>query len=356
MTPLAADAAGTGPSRQEGVVVNTAILGTGSYLPERILTSAELGRRLGVGEQWILDKTRVAERRVAAPEEATSDLATQAGERALTEAGLAATDVDLLIVATSTPDQPIPATACAVQANLGAMRAAAFDVDSVCTGFVHALVIAHALLNLDSVPATALVIGADTYSRVLNYADRRTCVLFGDGAGAVVLGNRADGSGLLSSALGSDGRTADYVTIPGGGSRRPASRETLSSGAHYFAMRGREVRELAARVLPDLVVDLAKAAQLEVCDVDLLVPHQANGTMLEDLASTLALRPDQMHLTLQRYGNTGAASVPITLDDAVRAGRLSDGDVLLMAAFGGGMSWGGAVWRWSGARRPGCPW
>jgi 3-oxoacyl-[acyl-carrier-protein] synthase-3 len=336
--------------------VNTAILGTGSYLPEQVLTSAELGRRLGVGEQWILDKTRIAERRVAAPDEATSDLATRAAERALADAGLAATDIDLLIVATSTPDQPIPATACAVQANLGAMRAAAFDVDSVCTGFVHALVTAHALLSLDTVPGTALVIGADTYSRVLNYADRRTCVLFGDGAGAVVLGNRATGGGLLSSTLGSDGRMADFVTIPGGGSRRPADHETVSAGAHYFAMRGREVRELAARILPDLVVDLAKAAQLEVCDVDLIVPHQANGTMLEDLADTLALRPDQMHLTVERYGNTGAASVPITLDDAVRAGRLSDDDVLLMVAFGGGMSWGGVTWRWSGARRAGRPW
>jgi 3-oxoacyl-[acyl-carrier-protein] synthase-3 len=336
--------------------VNTAILGTGSYLPEQILTSAELGRRLGVGEQWILDKTHVAERRVAAPDEATSDLATRAGERALAEAGLDATDINLLIVATSTPDQPIPATACAVQANLGAMRAAAFDVDSVCTGFVHALVTAHALLNLDAIAGTALVIGADTYSRVLNYDDRRTCVLFGDGAGAVVLGKRADGRGLLSSTLGSDGRTADFVTIPGGGSRRPASRETLEAGAHYFAMRGREVRELAAQVLPDLVVDLAKAAQLEVCDIDLIVPHQANGVMLEELANTLALRPDQMHLTVERYGNTGAASVPITLDDAVRAGRLADDDVLLMVAFGGGMSWGGTAWRWSGGRRAGRQW
>ncbi|WP_329055034.1 ketoacyl-ACP synthase III [Amycolatopsis sp. NBC_01488] len=336
--------------------MNTAILGTGSYLPDEILTSAELGSRLGLGQQWIFDKTRIAERRVAAPDQATSDLATLAAERALAAAGLTANDLDLIIVATSTPDQPIPATAVAVQANLGAVRAAAFDIDSVCSGFVYALVTAHALLDLDPSPGTALVIGADTYSRVLDYTDRRTCVLFGDGAGAVVLGKRANGRGLLSSTLGSDGTTADYVTIPGGGSRRPVSKETLTAGEHFFAMRGRQVRDLAARVLPDLVVDVAKAAELEVSEIDLIVPHQANGVMLEDLADTLDLRPDQMHLTVGRYGNTGAASVPITLDDAVRGGRLFDDDVLMMVAFGGGMSWGGAAWRWTRPRKPGEAW
>ncbi len=333
--------------------MNTAILGTGSYLPDAVLTSAELGRRLGLGEQWIYDRTAIAERRVAAPEEATSDLATRAAERALEAAGLGAVDLDLVIVATSTPDQPMPATACAVQANIGAVRAAAFDVDSVCSGFVYALVTAHALLDMDPVPRNALVIGADTYSRILDYQDRRTCVLFGDGAGAVVLGKRGNGRGLLSSALGSDGTTADFVKIPGGGSRRPVSEETLAAGEHYFAMRGRDVRELAARVLPDLVIDVAKAAELEVSDVDLIVPHQANGMMLKDLAATLNLRPGQMHMTVERYGNTGAASVPITLDDAVRSGRLFDDDVVLLVAFGGGMSWGGAALRWIRPRKPG---
>ncbi|MFE0021969.1 3-oxoacyl-ACP synthase III family protein [Amycolatopsis sp. NPDC059021] len=330
--------------------MNTAILGTGSYLPETVLTSETLGKRLGVGEQWIFDKTLIAERRVAAPDEATSDLASAAAHRALHAAGIAATDLDLIIVATSTPDQPMPATACAVQAQLGAVRAAAFDVDSVCSGFVYALVTAHAMLTADPGPRTALVIGADIYSRILDYSDRRTCVLFGDGAGAVVLGKSGTGRGLLASTLGSDGTLVDMVGIPAGGSRRPASAETLATGQHHFAMNGRGVRDFAARVVPELVADVVKAAELDIADVDLLVPHQANGTILHELADTIGLRPEQMHLTIERYGNTGAASVPITLDDAVRTGKVFAGDVVLLIAFGGGMSWGGAALRWAGPR------
>ncbi|QFU91731.1 3-oxoacyl-ACP synthase III family protein [Amycolatopsis sp. YIM 10] len=333
--------------------MTTAILGTGSYLPETVLTSAELGKRLGVGEQWIYDKTRITERRVAAPEEATSDLATRAAQSALEAAGLTAADVDLLIVATSTPDQPIPATACAVQANLGAVRAAAFDVDSVCTGFIYALVTAHAMITADPLPRNALVIGADTYSRILNYRDRHTCVLFGDGAGAVVLGKRGNGRGWLASTLSSDGTQAELVRIPDGGSRRPITAQSIAEGQHYFTMYGRQVRELAARVLPDLMADVAKSADLTLPEIDLIVPHQANGMMLKDLAEALDLRPGQMHLTVGRYGNTGAASVPITLDDAVRAGRVEEDDAVLLVAFGGGMSWGGAALRWAPRRRAG---
>jgi 3-oxoacyl-(acyl-carrier-protein) synthase III len=324
--------------------MSTAVLGTGSYLPDDVLTSAELGKRLGVGEQWILDKTRIAQRRIAAPGEATSDLAARAAERALSAAGVGAADVDLVVVATSTPDQPMPATACAVQSKIGAVRAAAFDVDAVCTGFVYGLVVAHGLLSVDPVASTALVIGADIYSRILDYGDKRTCVLFGDGAGAVVLGKGTDG--LLASTLGSDGTLADLVRVPGGGSRRPTSARTLASGLHYFAMRGREVREHAAHVLPKVVRDVCKAAELELADVDLIVPHQANGTMLAHLGETLALRPGQLHLTVSRYGNTGAASVPVTLDDAVRAGRVREGDSVVLVAYGGGMTWGGAALRW----------
>jgi acetoacetyl-CoA synthase len=324
--------------------MNTAILGTGSYLPEEVRTSAELGARLGVGEQWILDKTRIEQRRVAAPDEVTSDLAAKAAERALWAAGISAADVDVLIVATSTPDQPMPATACAVQSKIGAVRAAAFDVDAVCTGFVYGLVIAHGLLSADPGARHALVIGADIYSRILDYGDKRTCVLFGDGAGAVVLGKGAEG--LLASTLGSDGTLTDLVQVPGGGSRRPASRETVAAGQHYFAMRGREVRDHAAYVLPKVVADVCKAASLELADVDLIVPHQANGTMLAHLGDTLGLRPGQMHLTVSRYGNTGAASVPVTLDDAVRTGHVTEGDSVLLVAYGGGMTWGGTAHRW----------
>lgn len=327
--------------------MTTAILGTGSYLPDNVLTSAELGDRLGVGEQWIVEKTHISERRVASPDEATSDLAAHAAHRALHEAGLHAADIDLLLVATSTPDQPIPATACAVQAKIGAVRAAAFDVDSVCSGFVYALVTAHALLSADPRPQTALVIGADIYSRILNYQDRRTCVLFGDGAGAVVLSKHSNGRGLLASTLSSDGTLADIVKIPAGGSRIPASAESVADGQHYFAMDGRQVRDFAARVVPDLITDVVKSADLSLADVDLIVPHQANGTMLRSIADTLDLRPGQMHMTIERYGNTGAASVPITLDDAVRNGLVHTDDTVLLVAFGGGMSSGAAAMRWA---------
>ena len=328
-----------------------AILGTGSYVPESVLTSAELGARLGVGEQWIIDKTRIRERRVAAADQATSDLAVPAARNALAAAGVAAEDVDIVLVATSTPDQPMPATACAVQAGIGAVRAAAFDLDAVCSGFLYALVTARGLLAMDDEARTALVIGADTYSRILDYDDRRTSVLFGDGAGAVVLGKTASDDSLLSTVLGSDGTKNHLVQIPAGGSRQPASEATLAAGEHYFAMRGREVRDLAGQVLPDVVRRVVKEAGLDLADVDLLVPHQANGVMLEDLADALGLRSDQLHLTVDRLGNTGAASVPITLDDAVRSGRIRENDVVVLVAFGGGMTWGGAACRWTGGVR-----
>jgi acetoacetyl-CoA synthase len=331
--------------------MSTTIVGTGSYLPSAVLTSDELGARLGVDGNWIMGKTGIRERRVAAPDEATSDLATHAAQRALDDAGIPADDIDLIVLATSTPDQPMPASACLVQAKLGAAHAAAFDVDAVCTGFVYALVTAHSLLMSDPARRTALVIGADTYSRVLDYTDRPTAVLFGDGAGAVVLA-KTDGEGLLATVLASDGTMADLVQIPAGGSRAPTSTATLRSGGHYFTRQGGEVRRLAGKVLPQLVTDLLAAANLELSDVDLIVPHQANGVMLAEWANSLRLPPGAMHLTVERYGNTGAGSVPITLDDAVRQGRVPDLATMLLVAFGGGMTWGGVALRWDARVRP----
>ncbi|PRX50094.1 3-oxoacyl-[acyl-carrier-protein] synthase III [Prauserella shujinwangii] len=323
------------------------ILGTGSYLPPAVLSSIELGERLGVGEEWIVRRTKIRERRVAGPDEATSDLAARAAEFALASAGLCPLDIDLIVVATSTPDQPIPATASMVQAQLGAFQAAAYDVDAVCTGFLYALVSTHALLQARPTPARALVIGADIYSRILDYDDRRTCVLFGDGAGAVVLGPVNPGSGLLSSVLASDGTMADYVQIPAGGSRTPTSVTTVKSRQHYFTMRGREVRELATKVLPRTADEVSAAIGVNVTDIDLLVPHQANGVLLDELSQALDMDGERMHRTVERYGNTGAASVPITLDEAVRHGKLHSDDLVLLLAIGGGMTWGGVALRWS---------
>ncbi len=327
--------------------MNTAVVGTGSYLPEKILTSAELGERLGVGEDWILRKTGIEERRIAARDEITSDLAAKAAEKALRHADMSAEDVDIIVLATATKDQPIPATASVVQAKIGASRSAAFDIDAACTGFLYAMVVAHSMLVADPGCRNALVIGAELYSRFLDYEDRRTCVLLGDGAGAVVLSKTPDGSGLLSSKLASEGTQADLVEICAGGSRRPASQETVDSKGHFLTMRGREVRRLAAKVIPDLINDLLAAAQLDISDIRLVVPHQANGIMLAEWAAAMNMTPGQMHVTSRRFGNTGAASVPITLDDGVRSGHIKYDDSVLLIAFGGGMTWGGLTFRWT---------
>ncbi|TNC19271.1 3-oxoacyl-ACP synthase III family protein [Amycolatopsis alkalitolerans] len=329
--------------------MNTAIVGTGSYLPAHVLTSVELGERLGVGERWITDKTLIRERRVAAPDEATSDLATRAAQAALSAAGAQPLELDLIVLATSTPDRPIPAAACTVQANLGASHAVAFDVDAVCTGFIYALSVARAMLLEDRQADTAVVIGADTYSRILDYTDRSTAALFGDGAGALVL-RKCGHDGLFSTVLGTDGTLADLVQMPAGGSRTPPSADTVECGQHYFAMRGREVRALTAKVVPQLMADLLERARLDLAQVDALVPHQANGIMLRDWASELGLRPGIMHTTVEHYGNTGAASVPITLDHAVRGGSIHGGDTVVMVALGGGVTWGGTAVTWVSPR------
>lgn len=327
--------------------MNTAIVGTGSYLPDKVLTSAELGESLGVGEQWILDKTGIKERRVAAPEQISSDLGALAARRALDSAGISATDVDFLIVATSTPDQPVPATACFVQDKIGATRAAAFDVMAGCTGSLHAISVARALLMADPECTTALIVGIGLYSRFLDYSDRKTCVLFGDGSGALVLRKTTDGTGILTVRLNSDGRLADVAQIPGGGSRYPASVQTVQEGKHYATIQGGDIRRLVNKLLPDLVDDMLQSSGWAWSDVDIVVPHQANGAMLDEWVEILGIRPDLMHRTVGSYGNTGAASIPITLDDAVRSGRLTSGDNVLLLGVGAGVTWGGLTLQWA---------
>ncbi|WP_250282035.1 MULTISPECIES: 3-oxoacyl-ACP synthase III family protein [unclassified Frankia] len=322
------------------------VLGTGSYLPEAARDNDEIARRYGVDNNWIIRKTGIAERRIAAPTEATSDLATAAGQRALEAAGVDAADLDLVVVATSSPDQPQPATACIVQANLGASHAAAFDMNAVCTGFVYATAAVAAMMRGTPGMHRALVIGADTYSRILNDQDRSTSVLFGDGAGAVVLGPVPSGYGVLASDLNADGRLADLVTVPAGGSRQPVSPEALASRKHLFHMNGREVRQFVWQVVPAAVLAILAATDTTVADLDLVVPHQANGVLVRDCLASLDFDEDRVHYTVDRYGNTGAASVAVTLDDAVRAGRLDDGSTVLLLGFGGGMTWGSVLLRW----------
>jgi 3-oxoacyl-(acyl-carrier-protein) synthase III len=328
------------------------VLGTGSYVPNRILRNDELAVMVDKTANWIEERTGVLERRVASPEEATSDLAVAAARQALNASGVSASDIGLIVVGTSTPDQPIPSTACTVQAKLGIRRTVAMDIEAVCSGFVYALGIARAMLATEEHLRYALVIGADIYSRILDYRDPKTAVLFGDGAGAVVLGRTDLPDGIRHMRLNADGGRADLVRIPAGGSARPASAGTVTEGLHYFQMQGREVRAFVHEMFAEMMADALDRSRLHVSEIDLVVPHQANMRLLEECAKENSLLPEQLFLCGARYGNTGAASVPLALDRAVRGNCIRGGDHVLLVALGGGMTWGWVLMRWCGHPQP----
>ncbi|MFO7741617.1 MAG: beta-ketoacyl-ACP synthase III [Anaerolineae bacterium] len=326
------------------------VVGWGKYVPEQVLTNDDLSRIVDTSDGWIRTRTGIAERRIAEDGETTSTMATKAAWQALEAAGLKPAEVDLIIVATATPDRAFPATACLVQDALGATNAAAFDLSAGCTGFVYALAVATDILAAHDGSgdiATALVIGSETLSRITDWGDRTTCVLFGDGAGAVVL--RADDSpgGVLSTFLGADGSGADLLYLPAGGSEEPASHRTVSEGHHYLRMRGREVFRFAVRAMPDAAQRVLEAAGLTPADVDLLVPHQANQRILEAAGRALDLAAERMYSNLERYGNTSAASIPIALCEAVEEGRIQRDDLVVCVGFGAGLTWGATALRWS---------
>lgn len=322
------------------------ILGTGAYLPERVVSNAEVAVAAGVDDAWIVGKTEIRSRRWAAEGEATSDLATQAARAALESAGITAGALSVIVVATSTPDRPQPPTAAYVQRNLGAVGAAALDVNSVCSGEVFALSAAEGLLSRRG--GHALVIGADLYSRILNPADRRTAVLFGDGAGAMVLGPSVSRTGprIRHLDLYSFGEFAGLIEVPGGGSRLPLDEQALAEGKQYFTMDGRGVRRFVADHLPRLTKQFLYEAGVVPNDIRHFIPHQANGVMLDALFAELALPNATMHWTLKEYANTGASSIPITLDAARRNGAFRAGDLILLTGFGGGMAAGFALVEW----------
>jgi acetoacetyl-CoA synthase len=322
------------------------ILGTGSYLPERVVTNADLAAMVpGADAEWVSRKTLIGARRFAAPGEATSDLAAKAATAALDRAGLTAAEIDYLIVSTSTGDVPQPPTASLVQNLIGAHRAAGFDINVVCAGFVFALSMAQGLIALRP-DAKVLVIAADVYSRILDFGDRRTAVLFGDGAGAAVVGSVPEGFGIIDTELVTRGDAAGLIHVDAGGSRLPASAETVANGDHFFKMNGRGVRDFVADHVPPVLADLLDRAGLHAKDIDHFVPHQANGVMLKELVDLAGLDGAHTHLTLDRYGNVGSASVPVALDEAARSGAMHPGDLVLLAGFGGGMSVGATVLRW----------
>jgi 3-oxoacyl-[acyl-carrier-protein] synthase-3 len=320
------------------------IIGTGSYAPARILTNEDLERMVATSDEWIRERTGIRERRIAAAGEACSDLAVQAGRRALAAAGLAATDLDLILVATCTGDYPLPATACLVQHQLGATKAAACDLSAACCGFVYALSVADAYVK--SGMRHVLVIGSEVMSALTDWTDRNTCVLFGDGAGAVVVGASGGERGILSTHLGSDGTLCELIMVPGGGSRTPPSEKVLTERLQYIKMKGNETFKVAVRTLEEIARAALSANDLRVEDVDLYVPHQANLRILKAVIERLGLPVEKVLLNLDRYGNTSAASIPIALDEAVREGRIKDGSLVMLGAFGAGLTWASAVIRW----------
>lgn len=321
------------------------IIGTGSYLPEKILTNFDLEKMVETNHDWIVARTGIEERRIAADGEATSDLATKAAERALKAAGIKAEDLDLIVMGTITGDFPWPATACIVQNNLGAKNAYAFDLSAACSGFVYALGTASDFLVAGR-GKKALVIGAETLSRIIDWTDRNTCVLFGDGAGAVVLEAQEGDSGVLSTHMHSDGSYLDLLYQPGFGSRQPASAQGVEEKACTLRMQGNEVFKVAVRSLTEVSQEALEANQCTSKDVDLFIPHQANRRILEATAKRLKLGENQTFINVHKYGNTSGATIPVGMDEAFRGGQLKSGDLVLLAAFGGGFTWGSALIRW----------
>lgn len=316
-------------------------LGSGAYLPERVVTNAELAERVDTTDEWIRARTGIQQRHVAATGEKTSDLAIQAATRALDDAGVDAGEVDLIVLATATPDHTFPSTATTVQAEIGMTRGAAFDVQAVCSGFIFALATADNFVRAGQAE-TVLVIGAETFSRILDWEDRGTCVLFGDGAGAMVLrageSDGADGQGVLSTHLHSDGRHKDMLYVDGG----PSTTQTVG----YLRMQGREVFKHAVVNLSNVVLEALEANDLGPEAIDWLVPHQANQRIISGAAKKLKMSEDKVVTTVARHANTSAASVPLALDEAVKDGRIKRGDLLLLEAMGGGFTWGASLLRW----------
>ncbi|MGW6503249.1 3-oxoacyl-ACP synthase III family protein [Nonomuraea angiospora] len=323
------------------------ILGTGSYLPTREVSNKEVAEWCGITAEWIEERTEIRTRRYAAPDEATSDLAARAAVQALQAAGLTAGQLDYLIVSTSTGDSPQPPTAFLVQDAIGASAAACFDINVVCSGFVFGLEVAHRLLA-GRTDGYAMVIGADVYSRVLNYADHRSAILLGDGAGAAVIGPVSAGYGLLGSELSSMGQAHHLIRIDAGGSRNPTTAQTLAEGGHYFRMDGRAVRDFVMDNVPPVLERLLRNHGVTASEVGHFVPHQPNGVLLRRLVERAGMAQARTHRTLERYGNVGSASVPVTLDDGRRSGAFREGDLVLLAGFGGGMSVGASLVRWQG--------
>ena len=325
------------------------IRGTGAYYPDKVLSNADLEAIVDTSDEWIITRTGIKERRIAAPDQASSDLALEAARRAMEMAGCTAMDIDTIIVGTVTPDYVFPSCACTLQSKLGARNAVAFDIGAACTGFIYGLNLARSLIMSEN-SRRILLVGVETLSRITDYTDRATCVLFGDGAGAVIIEGTEEESGILLVALGSDGDYGELLFQPAGGSKNPATHETVENRLHTMKMNGNEVFKIAVRGMESITRQALDVAGITGDDLDLFIPHQANLRIIDATAKRLGIPKEKVVITIDRFGNTSASSIPIALDDSVRSGRINRGDTLGMAAFGAGLTWGGAVVRWIGPK------
>ncbi|WP_234571802.1 3-oxoacyl-ACP synthase III family protein [Rhodohalobacter sp. 614A] len=321
------------------------ITGTGSYLPSKTIKNSDLHVEFASKDSWIQKNLGIKERRIADPSEATSDLAAKAGQRAIESAGLTPPDIDLIIVATTTPDRPAPSTACIVQEKIGAFNAAAFDLAAVCSGFLYGMTVANQFIAT-KMYEHILVIGVDVFSRITDW-ERRDCIFFGDGAGAAVFSPAGDSEGFLNFRLHADGRGKFHFTIPAGGSEIPATPETLDKRLHFFEMNGRAVYETATKVLPEVILEVLDDAHLTVDDIKLVIPHQPSIKVLKEVARIINMPFEKVMTNMAHYANTSGGTIPILLDEVVRAGKINKGDLILFAAVGSGWTWGASILKWA---------
>lgn len=321
------------------------ITGIGSYLPGKVLTNYDLEKMVDTSDDWIIQRTGIKERRIVENGQITSDLATQASLRAMEDAGVSPIELDMIITATITPDHIFPSTSCYIQQKLGATRASAFDILAACAGFIYAMSIGQSFVNSGAME-TVLVVGAECLSTITDYTDRTTCVLFGDGAGAVVIQKSSTKHEILSTSLAADGSQADVLIMPGGGAKTPASIESIQQRTHYIQFRGKEVFKLAINNITNLILETVDKNDLTIEDIDLIIPHQSNLRIIEATMEKLGLPMEKAFVNIDKYGNTSSASIPIAIDEARKEGRLSKGDLVMLVAFGGGLTWGSSVIRW----------
>jgi len=321
------------------------ITGIGSYLPSKVLTNYDLEKMVDTSNDWIIQRTGIKERRIVENGVTTSDIATQASLRAMEDAGVSPKDLDMIITSTITPDHIFPSTSCYIQQKIGATRACAFDILAACAGFIYAMSIGQSFINSGAMK-TVLVVGAECLSKITDYTDRATCVLFGDGAGAVIIQRNPVKHEILSSSLAADGSEADVLIMPGGGARNPASLESIQQRMHYIQFKGKEVFKLAVNNITNLILKTTKENGFTLEDIDLIIPHQSNLRIIEATMEKLGLPMEKAFVNIDKYGNTSSASVPIAIDEARKDGRLRKGDIVMLVAFGGGLTWGSSLIRW----------